>query len=55
MPGVTPMMMGGRPMAAMVDLSDEASADDTLRRQVMALALATVSSLPPKVAKVRKG
>ena len=54
-PGVTPMMFTGKPMAAMVDISDEAMVDDTRRGQVMGLALATVRVLPPKVAKARKG
>ena len=55
LPGVRPMLMGDRPMAAMVELSPEDSADDALRAPVLALALATVRALPPKVAKPRKG
>ena len=55
LPGVQPMLMGDRPMAAMVTLSLEDSADDTLRTPVLALALATVRALPPKVAKPKKG
>lgn len=54
-PGVTPMMFTGKPMAAMVDISDEAMEDDGRRGWVMGLALATVRGLPPKVAKARKG
>jgi hypothetical protein len=41
-------------MAAMVELSPEDSADDDLRAPVLALALATVRALPPKVAKPAK-
>jgi TfoX/Sxy family transcriptional regulator of competence genes len=55
LPGVRPMMMGDRPMAAMVELSPEDSADDARRSAVLALARATVRSLPPKVAKAKKG
>lgn len=47
-PGAAPMMFTGRPMSGMVDLSDEATADDARRGQVMALALGFVKSLPPK-------
>ena len=54
LPGVRPMRMGDRPMAAMVELSPEDSSDDTLRAPVLALALATVRALPPKVAKPAK-
>ena len=53
--GVQPMLMGDRPMAAMVTLSLEASADDSLRAPILDLALATVRALPPKVAKPKKG
>ncbi len=54
LPGVRPMRMGKRTMAAMVELSPEDSADPALRRPVLALALATVRALPPKVAKPAK-
>ena len=54
-PGATPMMFTGRPMSSMVDCSDEACVDDVRRGQLMALALATVRALPPKVAKPGKG
>ncbi len=50
-PGITPMMMGDRPMAAMVDASDAAMADDARRGRIMALALSVVNALPPKLAK----
>ncbi len=53
--GVSPMMFTGKPMVAMVDVSDEAMVDDGRRGQLMGMALATVRSLPPKVAKARKG
>ncbi|MFN4193464.1 MAG: TfoX/Sxy family protein [Tabrizicola sp.] len=55
LPGVRPMMMGDRPMAAMVELSLADSADDALRGAVLALARDTVRALPPKVAKPKKG
>lgn len=55
LPRVQPMLMGDRPMAAMVTLSPEDSAIDALRTPVLALALATVRTLPPKVAKPKKG
>ena len=55
LPGVRSMMMGDRPMAAMVELSPEDSYDDARRGPVLALARATVQALPPKVAKARKG
>jgi TfoX/Sxy family transcriptional regulator of competence genes len=55
LPRVQPMLMGDRPMAAMVTLALEDSTDDTLRTPVLALALATVRALPPKVAKPKKG
>ncbi len=54
LPGVRPMLMGDRPMAAMVELSLDDSADDARRAPVLALALATVRDLPPKVAKPAK-
>lgn len=47
-PGAAPMMFTGKPMAGMVDFSDEATADDARRRQVMKLALGFVKGLPPK-------
>jgi TfoX/Sxy family transcriptional regulator of competence genes len=53
--GVAPMMFTTRPMVGMVDCSDAACADDDRRGRLMALSLATVLALPPKVAKPRKG
>jgi TfoX/Sxy family transcriptional regulator of competence genes len=52
--GVTPMMFTGKPMVAMVDVSDEAVADDAVRGRLLDMALATVRALPPKVAKPPK-
>jgi hypothetical protein len=52
--GVGPMLMTGRPMASMVDCDNAALGDDTRRAQLLALALATVLALPPKVAKAKK-
>lgn len=54
-PGVAPMMFTGKPMAGMVDCSDEACVDDGKRSRLMSLALQTVRALPPKVAKAKKG
>jgi TfoX/Sxy family transcriptional regulator of competence genes len=51
LPGVTPMMFTGKPMAAMVDVADATVVDDRLRHQILGMALATVQALPPKVAK----
>ena len=46
--GVGPMTFTGKPMAGMVDCSDDACADDTRRKKLMAMALAAVRALPPK-------
>lgn len=46
--GVDPLSFTGRKMGGMVDLSEELLADDTLRAQVLALALTNARSLPPK-------
>ena len=48
--GASPMMFTGRPMGGMVDVSDEAMADDARRGRLMALALANVRALGPKAA-----
>ena len=53
--GVTPMMFTGKPMVAMVDVTDAAVEDDGVRGALLAMALATVRALPPKVAKPKKG
>lgn len=47
-PGASPMMFTGRPMAGMIDLSDDAVADDARRGKVLAMALSYVRALPPK-------
>ena len=47
-PGAAPMTMSGRPMPGMIDLSDDATADDGRRARVMGLALGFVKSMPPK-------
>jgi len=46
--GAAPMMFTGRPMSGMIDFSDDATADDTRRGKVMAMALSFVRALPPK-------
>ena len=55
LPGVSPMMFTGKPMVAMVDVTDDAVADDAVRGQLLGMALATVRALPTKVAKPKKG
>ncbi len=50
-PGVSPMMFTGRPMAGMVDVSDEASVDDARRARLIGMALDFARGLPPKKAK----
>lgn len=52
--GVTPMLFTGKPMAGMVDLADGAAADDTLRDQLLAMALASNRAMPPKAPKAQK-
>lgn len=54
LPGVTPMMFTGKPMVAMVDVTDASIEDDVVRDQLLGMALATVRALPPKVAKPAK-
>ena len=46
--GVDPLSFTGRKMGGMVDLSEDLLGDDTLRAQVIALALTNAQSLPPK-------
>lgn len=55
LPGVRPMTFTGKPMADIVDVADSAVDDDAVLAQLLAMALATVRSLPPKVAKPKKG
>jgi TfoX/Sxy family transcriptional regulator of competence genes len=54
LPGVSPMVFTGKPMVAMVDVTDTAVEDDALRGQLLGMALSTVRALPPKVAKPAK-
>ncbi|MBT8458221.1 MAG: TfoX/Sxy family protein [Boseongicola sp.] len=46
--GAGPMAFTGRPKGGMVDVTDEAMADDSRRGQLMGLAVENVRSLPPK-------
>ena len=46
--GAGPMQFTGRPMGGLVDVTDEALADDARRGRLMALALANVRELGPK-------
>lgn len=46
--GATPMAFTGRPMGGMVDMTDEALADDARRGVLMGLAVDFVGGLPPK-------
>lgn len=46
--GVRPMTFTGRPMGGMVESDDGLLEEDALREAVLGLALAFVTSLPPK-------
>ena len=46
--GAGPMMFTGRPMGGMIDVADEAMADDARRQAWLALALGHARTLPPK-------
>lgn len=46
--GISPLSFTGRKMGGMVDVSDDALADDDLRAQIVRLALDYATSLPPK-------
>ena len=46
--GCTHLAMGGRPMGGMVDVSDDALADEARLEQLLVLAKANVESLPPR-------
>ena len=46
--GVTPLAFTGRKMGGLVDLSQDAMADDPIRKSVLKLALQFVGALPPK-------
>lgn len=52
--GVSPLSFTGRPMGGMVDVAEDSFADDALRAEIVAMALAYAKTLPPKVAKPRK-
>ena len=49
LPGVGPMTFTGRPMGGFVSCDEDACAEDAVRRRLIALALAHVETLPPKV------
>lgn len=55
LPGVEPMTFTGKAMAGMVNVSDAAIEDDGIRDRLLGMALAFVTTLPPKVAKPKKG
>ena len=46
--GASEMAFTGRKMGGMVDVTDEAMADDTRRAQLVALAKKNVATLPPR-------
>ena len=46
--GASPMAFTGRPMGGMIDVTDDALADDERRGRLLSLALENVRSLPPK-------
>lgn len=46
--GAGPMMFSGRPMGGMIDVTDEAMAEDARREAWLAMALAHARTLPPK-------
>ena len=46
--GVSEMAFTGRKMGGLVDITDEALADDTRRAQLLALAMKNVASLPSR-------
>lgn len=46
--GISPLSFTGRKMGGMVDVSEDVLADDTRRAQIVRMALAYASSLPPK-------
>ena len=54
LPGTGPLEMGGRPMVGMVGADAGLMADEARRRALMAMALAVVTALPPKLAKPAK-
>jgi hypothetical protein len=54
-PGFSPMRRDNRTVVAMAKLSLEESADDAKQAPALALAHARLQTLPPKVAKAKKG
>ncbi|WP_226781092.1 TfoX/Sxy family protein [Oceaniglobus trochenteri] len=48
LPGVGPMVMGGRTMGGMADADESAMANDTLRRRLIAMALEFTRGLPER-------
>ncbi|MFQ1700853.1 TfoX/Sxy family protein [Loktanella agnita] len=46
--GISPLSFTGRKMGGMVDVSEDVLADDARRAQIVRMALAYASSLPPK-------
>jgi len=46
--GVAPLSFTGRPMAGMVDVTEDLLGDDARRKTVLALAMENALSLPPK-------
>lgn len=52
--GVAPMLFTGKPMTGMVDLADDAVADEDLRGRLLGMALASNRALPAKPLKVAK-
>ncbi len=46
--GVAPLSFTGRKMGGMVDVAEDTFADDALRHQIVAMALAYARSLPAK-------
>ena len=55
LPQISPMMSGPRVMHGWVRLSAEATGEDALRQRLLEAAKAFVATLPPKVAKPKKG
>ncbi len=48
MKGIDPLSFTGRKMGGMVDVAEDAIADDETREKIIALAIEFVGSLPPK-------
>ncbi|GAB1480520.1 TfoX/Sxy family protein [Paracoccaceae bacterium] len=54
LPGTSPLQIGDRPMVGMIGADAGLMADDARRGTLMAMALAVVMALPPKLAKPAK-